>query len=320
MSQVNNRLDVPALLKGDMKAVLDFQLSQPTEENDGSFAAMREAYIKERRFWNEGGPEMLRKEDVSVATRHGAVTARIYQAVEKPVSTLYFIHGGGFLVGNNDTHDRIMRILAEKTGATVIGVDYTLSPEARHPQPIEEVADVVAYFHAHQAEHGIDASKISFAGDSAGAYLSMASVLWIRDKAVACGEIVSVLLYYGLFGLRDGRSRQLYGGTWDWLRPEDLKSYEDAYLADASQIEDPYYCLFNCDLKKAVPPAFVISAEYDPLSDDSVALAQLLKAYGHEVHFEEYPGVLHAFLHFSRMMPEAMKALEEGAAFLKAHL
>ncbi len=123
-----------------------------------------------------------------------------------------------------------MRLLASYSQCTVIGIDYTLSPEARFPQAIEEIVAACCYFHQQAEDYQINMSRIGFAGDSAGAMLVLASALWLRDKQIDCGKVAGVLLWYGLYGLRDCLTRRLLGGVWDGLTQQDLQMYEEAYL------------------------------------------------------------------------------------------
>jgi acetyl esterase len=150
--------------------------------------------------------------------------------------------------------------------------------------------------------------------------LALASALWLRDKQIACGKVAGVLLWYGLYGLRDSISRRLMGGEWDGLTRDDLQMYEDAYLRSVDDRESPYYCLFNNDLTRDVPPCFIASAEFDPLIDDSRLLFQTLQAHRQPCQYKMYLGTLHAFLHYSRMMKTADDALRDGARFFRAQL
>jgi len=137
----------------------------------------------------------------------------------------------------------------------------------------------------------------------------------LRDKRFSCGNVAGVLLWYGLYGLQDSVSRRLMGGDWDGLSRRDLEMYEKAYLRNIDDRESPYYCLFNNDLTHEVPPCFIASAEFDPLIDDSRLLFQTLAGRQPPRENQKYPGTLHAFLHYSRMMNAADDALRDGARF-----
>jgi acetyl esterase len=229
---------------------------------------------------------------------------------------LAYIHGGGYVLGDLDTHDRIMRILADESGACVAGIDYALSPEAKFPLALKQCAEVVAYLQEHPDDYGIDSERIALAGDSGGAQLSLATSLYLRDTANV-SPIKALLLYYGLFGLRDSLSRRLLGGTWDGLTEADLDYYQDCYLATPEDARSPYVDCLGADLSHGVPPTYIAAAELDPLRDDSAALAMMLANHGVPHQLEVFEGVIHAFLHNSRMLDAAWDALRRGAAFAR---
>lgn len=313
--KTENKTDVIKHISPEMRQVLQFQYDNPSPTPDGDdYPAQRRTYNEERRFWNEGGPT-LPTHNIAIPGPYGLVQTRIYSAAENTPATLFYLHGGGFILGNLDTHDRIMRLLAQYTQCTVVGIDYTLSPEARFPQAIEEAVAVCQFYARHAADYGLNMQRIGFAGDSAGAMLALATPLWLRDHAIHCGHVAGVLLYYGLYGLQDSRSRRLYGGTWDGLTRDDLKAYDQAYLRSKQDLESPYYCIFNNDLTQNMPPCFIASAEYDPLIDDSKTLYAVLQEHQQPSRYQMYSGTLHAFLHYSRMMPTADRALRDGAQF-----
>jgi len=312
----DNKIPVPDRISPQMREVLEFQASlpQPACAAD-DYPGMRQAYNDERRYWNEGGPQMLRTEDVRVPTGWGHVLTRVHVPQAQSDATLFYVHGGGFILGNLDTHDRIMRLLAHFSGCTVVGIDYSLSPQARFPQAIEEIAAVCQFYRRHSEHYGLNSERIGLAGDSAGAMLALAAALWIRDRDIDCGKICGLLLWYGLYGLQDSMSRRLYGGSWDGLTQGSLASYDAAYLRHPDDRESPYYCLFNNDLTHDVPPCFIASAEFDPLRDDSLTLSETLRAHRQPCQYTLYPGVLHAFLHYSRRMNIAGDAIRDGAHY-----
>ncbi|MGU5528700.1 acetyl esterase [Aeromonas hydrophila] len=311
-----NKMKVLDKISDEMRQVIQFQEDNPQPVPSGNdYPSLRQAYDEERRYWNFGGPELYRTEDVEVPSPFGRILTRIYTVQEDSPATLFYLHGGGFILGNINTHDRIMRLLAHYTGCAVVGVDYTLSPEARFPQAIEEAVTTCQFYHTHAAIYGLNMNQIGFAGDSAGATLALATALWLRDREIDCGHISGILLWYGLYGLQDSASRRMYGGSWDGLTRSDLAAYEAAYLRHSDDRESPYYCLFNNDLTRNVPPCYIASAEYDPLIDDSVALWNTLREHGQPCHYKMYPGTLHAFLHYSRLMNAADEALRDGANY-----
>lgn len=269
-------------------------------------AARRLAYAHERRFWNAAPVAIAAVEDDAVAVGGRRLPIRAYRpsrdAEARP--PIVYLHGGGFVVGSLDTHDRIMRLLAKTADRKVIGVDYPLAPERKFPEALELVT-------AFCRDLARASGPIALAGDSAGAHLALAAALGLRGKAPMAG----LLLYYGAFGLRDSASRRLHGGAADGLDEVELDFYRDAYLRSPADRRDPRYDLLANDLA-GLPPTFVAAAALDPLLDDSRALAAGLAAAGVPHRLAVYEGVLHGFLHLSRALPVAHEALAAGGRFL----
>lgn len=318
---MENKLDAMSLMSDQMKAVLQksAELAGDAFVTDVGFEEMRANYVKERAFWNEGGPVMAKTEDVAFDGPMGEFTARFYYPTEsEKLPVIEFIHGGGFVVGSPDTHDRVCRILADRTGAVVVSVDYHLSPESKYPVNIRECAIVAKYLHEHGAERGIDGDDLSFAGDSGGAVLSMATNLWLRDEEGDNSFVKSLLLYYGFYGLADSVSRRLYGWDIDGMRKEDLEYYNRCWLNDlAAESGAPYVDMLSNDLKSNMAPCYIAAAALDPLRDDSECLARVLTNNGVDNSFEVFDGVLHAFVHYSRMLDAATACIEHSAEFWK---
>ncbi|MCC6495329.1 MAG: acetyl esterase [Propionibacteriaceae bacterium] len=316
----HNKLPVLDRMSAQMRAVLDksAELAPDAYATDVGLDQLRQAYCLERRFWNEGGPAMVQTIDAQVPTQHGQVAIRCHlPRAGEDLPAVVYIHGGGWVVGNLDTHDRIMRMLADSSGAAVIGVDYALSPEAKFPVAIEQCAAVVRHLRERAADYHLDGSRLALAGDSGGASMSLATTLLLRDQAGPAVPVRALVLYYGLFGLRDSASRRLLGGPWDGLSEADFDYYLDCYLADPADARSPYVDCLSADLSRGVPPTYLAAAELDPLRDDSSALAAMLETHGVPCSHEVFPGVLHAFLHNSRMLDAAATALAHGGAFLE---
>ncbi|MCL2736778.1 MAG: acetyl esterase [Propionibacteriaceae bacterium] len=316
-----NKLPVLDMLSDAMRDVvrISAELAPEAYDTSAGFEAMRAAYVLERRYWNEGGPAMSSTRDTEIATPDGQVTVRFHTPQGAPPKSpaIVYIHGGGFVLGGLDTHDKIMRVLADETKSIVVGVDYSLSPEAKFPTAVVQCVSVAQHLHKNGAHYGIDGDKLGFAGDSGGAMLCLGSYLYLRDEmGEGTGYVKALLLYYGMFGLRDSISRRLLGGPWDGCAQEDLDYYMQCYLASPEDAYSPYVDCLSADLRQ-MPPAFIVAAELDPLRDDSTALASILDRHDSPNRLVVFPGVLHAFLHNSRHLPEAMDALRQGAAFFR---
>lgn len=317
-----NKPDPYPLLCESMKKVIDYQAEHAADAFDTncSWDELRVKYVEERRFWNEGGPQAVKTVEVMVPGPMGDVPARIYYPDDKPEHyAVVFIHGGGFTVGSNDTHDRMMRSVMASSGCCVIGVDYHLAPEAKFPIPLYESAAVVRFFQEHGAEYGILPGKMALGGDSGGANLAMGLNLYLRDTPGGNEFIKALLLYYGAFWLQDSSSARLNGTLLDGMRRTDLLSYM-SYYATPEDMENPYFSSFLNDLSTGVPPIYMCCGDLDPLLDDTLTLEKFMKHFGVPTQVDIVLGALHAFMHYGRMMPEAVKCLERSGAFFKEQL
>lgn len=326
-------------LTPQMWAVLHHQLVEEVHRRqrldlpDDPWEAARLDYREERAFWNEGGPGMSSTEDTTVQAAGVDVPVRIHRPVTAASGTvgsesshvegallpvILFFHGGGFTLGDLDTHDRIQRMLAHHSGAAVVAVDYSLSPEVKYPQALRECVGVAAHVAQNGAEWGLDGSRLAFAGDSAGSGLSIAGALMLRDEDPdVFARLRSLVLIYGGFGLRDSATRRLWGGDWDGMKMDDLSGFMDALYADPADARSVYVNPLDADVR-GLPPVFLRSAELDPLADDSKAFAEVLRRAGQEHDHQEVPGVLHSYVHFGRMLDAANQTLAEGALFAAA--
>lgn len=289
--------------------------------------AKRVEYRAERSVWNEGGPVMARTDDRHIRTAGADVTARIHRPIAEAVLPgLVFLHGGGFTVGDLDTHDRIMRVLAAAGGFAVIGVDYSLSPKAKFPQALHECAGIVDRLSSNGGEFGLDGTRLAIAGDSAGGSLALGIALLLRDQPetisadpTTFSKLRALVSIYGAHGLNDSASRRLFGGGWDGMGANDLNNIVDEYFSTAEDEQSPFFAHLTADLT-GLPPVFVAAAGLDPLRDDSRTLAQTLERAGNDVHFEEYPHVLHSFLHFGRILDDTNTVLHNAASFVAEQL
>ena len=284
-----------------------------------SLEEMRQAYRAERAFWNEGGPSVAMCADDRVPTHYGEVRVRHYRPSDQgPLPLIVFMHGGGWVIGDVDTHDRITRTLCHLTGAAVVSIDYTLAPDARFPQQIHECRDVVAHIRDRAEEWGVDPDDISFAGDSAGANMAAATMLMMRDEG-SLSTVRTMLLFYGAYGLKDSMSMRLLGGTWDGLTEADYAYYLGQYFADPANADDPYFNILGADLSAGIPPCYVVAAGLDPLRDDSRTLVEILDLCRVPHLYNEVEGVIHGFLHHSKMLDQTMEVLNEAARFFTEH-
>lgn len=315
-----NKIDVFSRMTDGMKEVLKIQeeLAKDGFSTGADFKTLRKEYENERKYWNEGAVELTKIVDSTIEGPHGEIPVRFYYPNDNEQNDCaVFIHGGGFVIGSPNTHDRMIRLFAKHSNCVVVAIDYKLSPEYKFPVAIQECAALTKYLHENAKLHKINPNSISLVGDSGGANLSFATNLYLRENEKDTSYIKSLILYYGLFGLKDSVSRRTLGGPWDGLTREDLEYYESCYLNNKEESDNPYYDSLSADLSYGIPPVYMAAAELDPLLDDSIALEKMLKENNVKCELEIYKGVLHAFLHYTKILPEANEAIENGSAFLK---
>lgn len=290
---------------------------EPTPDPE-DLKEVRRLYLKDRAFWNEGGPVMAATEERTIETEGGDVRVRIHRPhIDKALPALVYLHGGGWIVGNIDTHDRIMRMLASHGDVTVIGVDYTLSPEGRFPKAHLQCLGVARAVCQRPEEFNVIPGSVALGGDSAGGNMSLSAAMALRDEGVE--GIRTALLYYGSYGLRDSRSRRLYGAPEYGLPVTDLNFFRRCLMENPDDLYDPRFDMLTRPLE-GLPHLFIAPCALDPLFDDSLALKQSLDRIGADYDWKIYDGVLHGFLHMSRMVDKAAEALLDGAHILKRHL
>ena len=263
--------------------------------------------------WTRGGPRMERIAERRIRSSSGAVRVRIYDPrpdETKPV--LIYLHGGGWTLFSLDTHDRVMREYAGRAGNVVIGVDYALSPEAKYPVALEQVVTVVKSF----AEEG---STLAIGGDSAGANLTIAACLRLRDEGNA-RLVRAMLINYGVFARHSSEdARRRLGGAGNMLTSEEMERYWHNYLRDEGDAEDPLVSPLRSNLH-GLPSAFLVVPELDLLGEQSIQLADRLKTAGVPVQLNIYRGAVHSFLEAVSISSLADRAFNDSAHWLRASL
>jgi len=286
-----------------------------------SIGEMRRIAEEIREPWRRGGPVMASTDELIASTARGDVRVRIYRpiATEKLQPALIYVHGGGWTLFSLDTHDRVMRELAARARVVVVGVDYALSPEVRFPFALHQVEGVARWLHERGATLGIDSSRLAIGGDSAGANLSAATCLLLRDHGMP-HVLNGMLLHYGCYSneLSD-QAINGYGAEGNLLTSEEMTGFWKNYLANPEDALDPLATPLRARLE-GLPPACLLSAQCDVLAEQSVAFAARLRAAGVAVLATEYPGATHSFLEAVSIAAVADEALRDGANWLRSCL
>ena len=264
----------------------------------------------------------LPREDVAsvrdhrVAVAGGELLVRVFTPhAVAPRPALVYFHGGGWVTGDVDTHEGICRTLANAAGCVVASVDYRCAPEHTFPTAAEDAYAATRWVAAQASELGVDAGRIAVCGDSAGGNLAAAVALMARDRG---GPRLSfqVLVYpitdcdFETPSYRDNAEGYL-------LTREGMRWYWDQYVPHAADRMNPYVSPMRATSLAGLPPALVITAEYDPLRDEGEAYARKLGAAGVPVAHTRYPGMIHAFYRFTSTVDAARAAVAETVAALK---
>ncbi|GGD03813.1 alpha/beta hydrolase fold domain-containing protein [Pyruvatibacter mobilis] len=260
-------------------------------------------------------------EDISIPGPAGDIPARIYRPVAgggAALPCLVFFHGGGFVIGDLDTHDVLCRTLANEAGVCVVAVDYRLAPEHRYPAAAEDCYAATKWVEQNPDTLNIDPNAIAVAGDSAGGNLAAVVSLMARDNKGP--QISFQLLMYpvtDMTGSEKWASRNEFAEGY-FLEKETMAWFEANYFGEntAGRSEATGSPLLAPNLAN-LPPAYVVTAGFDPLRDEGKAFADALKAAGNDVEYIDYPGMIHGFFNMQGVLDVSREAVKTAARKLR---
>lgn len=283
-------------------------------EGRAQMRAMREAM-------KQPVPEMAEVRNIAADGPHGAIPMRLYRskaAGAGPAPVLVFFHGGGWVVGDLETHDISVRHFADAMGGVAIAVDYRLAPEHKFPAAADDSIAATQWIAANAAALNIDASRLAVGGDSAGG--NLAAVVALAAAAAGAPKVRAQVLIYPTVDLRMnyesykrvGEGFTLTAGSMEWFR--------DHYLNSKTEVEDWRASPLLAKNHAAAPPAYVVTAGLDPLCDEGEAYAKALQQAGVETQFRCCSGQMHGFIGAKGIIRQADMVIDEIGAFLKTKL
>ena len=312
---------MPVVLDPDAAAVYKAfkEAGRPPYETVGHLKA-REMYLAARVVSNPEPPELESAQPLSIPAPHGAIPARIYtpKALRKTnglAPCLVFYHGGGWVIGDLDSHDVVCRKLAHEGELIVVAIDYRLAPEHKFPAAVDDAMTAVKWIAANGKQLGIDASRLTVGGDSAGGNLAAVTAIAARDGDGP--KLAGQLLIYPGTDLAMKHPSHSEPETSILLTHSVIKWFCNHYLGDAD-INDWRVSPSRAKTLAGLPPAYVITAGGDPLRDEGDEYAQRLKAAGVAVIYKHFPGQFHGFFTMGKLLPQANIAATEIAGWLKA--
>jgi acetyl esterase len=255
---------------------------------------------------------LARVEDLEVA----GCPARLYAPSADKLPVLLYLHGGGFTIGDLETHDSLCRQLSIRSGAAVLALDYRLAPEHRFPAAVDDAWAGLAWLHDKAATLGLDGGRLGVGGDSAGGTLAASTAFFARERGLPLALQLLITPGTDAHMSHDSHRRFAEGFLLD---AKSIEWFFSHYI-DADQRHDWRFAPLEAEDHADLAPAAVLLAEADPLVDEGLAYADVLRAAGVPVQLELARGVTHDFIKMGRSLPEAVAALDFCAAAIKEHL
>jgi acetyl esterase len=279
----------------------------------------RDFYTQARVVMNPEPPELKSAEPLAIPAPHGTIPARIYtpkmlRTKDGLAPCLVFFHGGGWVIGNLETHDVVCRKLAHEGELIVISVDYRLAPEHKFPAAIDDAITSTRWISDNADKLGIDASRLIVGGDSAGGNLAAVVALHARDHGgpALAGQM---LVYPGTDFARKHPSHR-EPETSVLLTHSVIGWFMNHYMGDAD-ISDWRASPARAKTFAGLPPAYVLTAGADPLRDEGDEYAAKLKQAGVPVAYKHFPGQFHGFFTMGKLLKQADVAVTDIAIWLK---
>jgi acetyl esterase len=310
-------------LHAQAKAVIDLVIkSGRPSYHQLSPKDARQVYRDTRAASTPPAPEVGAVKDLTADGPAGPIPVRLYRPTGVPATTalpaLVFFHGGGWVIGDIETHDVLCRQLAAGAGISVVAVDYRLAPEHRFPAAIDDAWAATRWVAAHAAELGIDAGRLAVGGDSAGGNLATVVALLARDRGGP-----SIALQTLIYPVTDvGAESQSYADFADgfMLTRELMRWFIAHYLAGTHDGVDWRVSPLRAPSLAGVAPALVVTAGFDPLRDEGDAYARKLREAGVRVDTICYGGMIHGFAPMGRLIETGNRAVAHIAATLREAL
>jgi acetyl esterase len=278
-------------------------------------AEARAAYRDRRTFTQPDAPAMSLVRDLDA----GGIPLRLVRPAGVPAEAvlplLVYFHGGGWVIGDLDTHDVLCRSLAAAAGCAVLAVDYRMGPEHPFPAAVDDCVAALRFAQAEAAALGIDPARIAVGGDSAGGNLAAVVCLVQRDAGALAP--VFQLLIYPATDMRAGSPSHTANGQGYLLTVDSMAYYRNHYITDAAQWTDPRASPLLAASHAGLPPALVLTAGFDPLRDEGRQYADALSAAGNSVQYVCFERQIHGFITMGRVIDEANTAVELCASVVK---
>lgn len=284
--------------------------------------AGREAYLSRRDIVQPAERAVGLVKDIEVASGAAQITLRYYHPTgnteQGALPALVYFHGGGFVIGSIESHDRLCRELCMQANCVVVSVDYRLAPEHRYPAAGDDCVAATRWVHAHCAELGVNPARIAVGGDSAGGQLAAVTTLALRhDPAI---KIAFQLLIYPVTDVLMASDSIERNGEGYLLGKRDLSYFYDHYFEPQADKSAPMASPLRAPDLTGLPPALVLTAGFDPLHDEGLAYADALSAAGVKTQYVCFTRQVHGFVLMGKLIDEANFAVSTCALALRRAL
>jgi acetyl esterase len=266
------------------------------------------------------GEPVARIEEREIAGAAGPLRARVYvpDGVSAPAPAVVYFHGGGWVIGSPNTHENLCKALANRARATVVSVDYRLAPEHRFPAAAEDCHAAARTVAERGAEIGVDGTRIAVAGDSAGGNLAAVVALMARDRGGP--RLRHQVLIYPVTDADFETPSYRENADGYLLTRDTMRWFWDHYVPDRAARTSPYAAPLRAEKLVGLPPATVVTAEYDPLRDEGEAYAARLREAGVAVECTRHDGQIHGFVQLLDVFDAARRAVDRIGEVLRTAL
>jgi acetyl esterase len=312
------------MLHPHAKFLLDLMVERQIPPTHTLTPADARAFYRERRAVTQPEPPPIAEtRDLQAEGPQGPIALRLYHpqaaAERKAVPpVLVYFHGGGWVIGDLDTHDTLCRELANAAGCAVVAVDYRMGPEHRFPAAVDDCIAATRWVHDHASALGVDASRLAVGGDSAGGNLATVVAITLRDAGDL--PVRFQLLIYPATDQRRGWPSHTSNRQGYLLTADTMDYFHDHYIPDkAMDLDWRASPLLHTDLS-GLPPALVLTAGYDPLRDEALQYSHKLTLAGNRATHINFERQIHGFITMGRVIDEANAAVQICAAELRRAL
>lgn len=300
------------------QAFIDLQMSMTAPVAEWTPALIRTGYNQSVAFFDGPKLPVSNVEDISIPLEGRILGARFYgeSTSDKTRPALLYYHGGGFVIGGLESHDRLCRKIARDTGQPVIAVDYRLGPENRFPAAYEDAIDSWQWLQDNAEKFNLDPTQISVAGDSAGGLLALLVSALASKGTMGNIPFAAGLIYPAMWGDVDTKSRKTLADENVVLNSDLLTWFSDNFLSGDENSHVEYLNALDDATQGKMPATWVLTCGFDPLRDEGEMIAERLQALGARVDQKEFSELYHGFIGASAIFPEVNEMVRDMCNFI----